>query len=206
MRRPRKTPFIREDIMSKSTRRGRSPSLDAVAGNGLINRRALLGQGIALAGAAGITGATGAAAEPLKDESWGLAFGENTPALQVPSRFEKDVTRALSNPKSEFRNSHARTPHHLLNGTITPNALHFSINHAGIPDIDPAKHKLVVHGMVKQPLEFTLETLSRYPLVTRPHFVECAGNSAPMFSNEPLQAPAGMLHGLGSNSEWTGVA
>jgi sulfane dehydrogenase subunit SoxC len=59
--------------------------------------------------------------------------------------------------------------------------------------------------MVKQPLEFTLETLSRYPLVTRPHFVECAGNSAPMFSNEPLQAPAGLLHGLVSNSEWTGV-
>src|SRR5450631_288157 len=168
--------------MSKSDRRGRTPSLDAVAGNGLINRRALLGQGIALAGAAGITGATGAAAEPLKD-----------------------VTRALSNPKSEFRNSHARTPHHLLNGTITPNSLHFSINHAGIPDIDPAKHKLVIHGMVKQPLEFTLETLSRYPLVTRMAFVECAGNSAPMFAKEPLQVTAGMIHGLVSNSEWTGV-
>ena len=152
-------------------RRGRTPSFDPVAGNGLINRRALLGQGIALAGAAGISGTTGAAAEPLKDEAWSLAFGEATPALQTPSRFEKAVTRALSNPKGEFRNSHARTPHQLLNGTITPNALHFSINHCGTPDIDPAKHKLVIHGMVKQPLEFTLETLSRYPLVTRPHFV-----------------------------------
>src|SRR4029077_8934117 len=191
--------------MGTSNRRGRSPSLDPVAGNGLINRRALLGQGIALAGAAGITGATGAAAEPLKDEAWSLAFGENTQPLQTPSRFEKDVVRALSNPKMEFRNSHARTPHHLLNGTITPNPLHFSINHCGIPDIDPARHKLVIHGMVKQPLEFTLETLSRYPLVTRMAFVECAGNSAPMFSNAPLQVPAGMLHGLVSNSEWTGV-
>jgi len=191
--------------MGISRRRGRAPSLEPVAGNGLINRRALLGQGIALAGAAGITGTTGAAAEPLKDEAWSLAFGEVTPALQTPSRFEKDVTRALSNPKGEMRNSHARTPHQLLNGTITPNALHFSINHCGTPDIDPAKHKLVIHGMVKQPLEFTLETLSRYPLVTRPHFVECAGNSAPMFSSVPLQAPAGMLHGLVSNAEWTGV-
>ena len=35
--------------MSDSRRRGRAPSLDPVAGNGLINRRALLGQGIALA-------------------------------------------------------------------------------------------------------------------------------------------------------------
>ena len=171
--------------MRKLDGRGRRPSFEAVAGNGLINRRALLGQGIMLAGAAGVAGTTGAAAEPIKDEAWSLEFGQNTPALQTPSRYEKEVTRSLSNPKGEFRNSHARTPHHLLNGTITPNALHFSINHCGIPDIDPAKHKLVIHGMVRRPLEFTLETLSRYPLVTRPHFVECAGNSAPMFSNEP---------------------
>ena len=127
------------------------------------------------------------------------------PAVQTPSRFEKDVVRTLSNPKGEFRNSHARTPHHLLNGTITPNSLHFSINHCGVPDIDPAKHKLVIHGMVRQPLEFTLESLSRYPLVTRTAFVECAGNSAPMFSNEPLQVTAQAIHGLVSNSEWTGV-
>jgi sulfane dehydrogenase subunit SoxC len=64
----------------------------------------------------------------------------------VPSRFEKDVARTLSNPTGEFRNSHARTPHHLLSGTVTPNSLHFSINHCGVPDIDPARHKLVIHG------------------------------------------------------------
>jgi sulfane dehydrogenase subunit SoxC len=191
--------------MGKSSSRGRAPSLDTVAGNGLVNRRALLGRGIALAGALGVSGATGAAAEPLEDAPWSHAFGEVTPPLQTPSRFEKNVVRALSNPNGEFRTAHARTPHQLLNGTITPNALHFSINHGGIPDIDPAQHKLVIHGMVKQPLEFTLETLSRYPLVTRPHFVECAGNSAGMFSSEPIQAPAGLLHGLVSNAEWTGV-
>src|SRR5262249_23005642 len=110
-----------------------------------------------------------------------------------------------TNPNNEFRNSHARTPHHLLNGTVTPNSLHFSINHAGIPDIDPAQHRLVIHGMVRQPLEFTLEKLSRYPLTTKMHFVECAGNSEPMFSNQPMQITAQALHGLASNSEWTGV-
>jgi sulfane dehydrogenase subunit SoxC len=115
------------------------------------------------------------------------------------------VVRTRTNPNNEFRNSHARTPHHLLNGTVTPNSLHFSINHAGLPDIDPEQHKLVIHGMVKQPLVFTLETLSRYPLVSRMSFVECSGNSAPMFSNEPVQANAQALHGLVSNAEWTGV-
>jgi sulfane dehydrogenase subunit SoxC len=92
-----------------------------------------------------------------------------------------------------------------LNGTVTPNSMHFSINHCGIPNIDPAKHKLVIHGLVRQPLEFTLEKLSRYPLVTRMNFVECAGNSAPMFSSEPMQVTAQAIHGLCSNSEWTGV-
>jgi sulfane dehydrogenase subunit SoxC len=192
--------------MTKSDSRGRAPSLEPVAGNGLINRRALLGQGIAIAGAVGTgVGVTGAAAEPLKDEKWTLQFGAVTPALQTPSPFEKNVTRSLSNPNGEFRNSHARTPHHLLNGTVTPNSMHFSINHCGIPDIDPARHKLVIHGKVRQPLEFTLDSLSRYPLVTRMHFVECAGNSAPMFSNEPMQVTAQAIHGLASNAEWTGV-
>ncbi len=37
------------------------------------------------------------------------------------------------------------------------------------------------------------------------HFVECGGNSAPMFSNQPMQLTAQALHGLASNSEWTGV-
>ena len=45
----------------------------------------------------------------------------------------------------------------------------------------------------------------RYPMVTRMHFVECGGNSAPMFSTEPLQAPLQELHGLSSCAEWTGV-
>jgi sulfane dehydrogenase subunit SoxC len=36
-------------------------------------------------------------------------------------------------------------------------------------------------------------------------FVECAGNSAPMFSSEPMQVTAQAIHGLVSNAEWSGV-
>ncbi|MFZ0116984.1 MAG: molybdopterin-dependent oxidoreductase, partial [Xanthobacteraceae bacterium] len=57
-----------------------------------------------------------------------------------------------------------------------------------------------IHGMVRQPLEFTLESLSRYPLVTRMAFVECAGNSAPMFSSEPMQVTAQAIHGPRASS------
>ena len=85
------------------------------------------------------------------------------PPYQVPSRFEKDVVRTLSNPNNEFRNSHARTPHHLLQGTVTPNGLFFSICHSGLPDIDPAQHKLVIHGLVKQPLVYTVDRCRDIP-------------------------------------------
>jgi len=200
--------------MGNSSRRNgrRHRSLDAlepVAGNGLIDRRALLGRGVFLAGALGAGAAgslTGAAAEPLKDEPWSLEPGQTLPAYQVASRFEKNVVRTLSNPKNEIRTAHARTPHHLLAGTITPNGLHFTIcHHGGAPDIDPDKHRLVIHGLVKKPLVFTLDTLARYPMTTRIAFLECGGNSAPMFSNEPVQATAQVLHGLVSCAEWTGV-
>ena len=55
--------------------------LTPVAGNGLLDRRALLGRGIMLAGAAATgLGATGnsAAAEPLKDDPWSETMGGPT--------------------------------------------------------------------------------------------------------------------------------
>jgi sulfane dehydrogenase subunit SoxC len=42
-------------------------------------------------------------------------------------------------------------------------------------------------------------------MVSRIGFVECGGNSAPLFSNEPLQENVQALHGLAFCSEWSGV-
>jgi sulfane dehydrogenase subunit SoxC len=180
--------------------------LEAIAGNGLLDRRAFLRGGAALAAAmTGYTLVEAAAAEPLADDPWSRVAGSIVPAYGAPSRYEEKVVRTLSNPKGEPRTQHARTPHHLLNGTITPNGLHFTISHAGNPDIDPDKHRLVIHGLVKRPLEFTLETLARYPMVSRLAFVECGGNSSPLFSKEPAQGSVQALHGLASCAEWTGV-
>ncbi len=191
----------------RTSRRNDSP-VHEVAGNGLLHRRALLGRGIMVAGAmsAGAAGAlTGAAAETLTEAPWSLEPGDGTPPYGHPSRFEKNVVRTVDNAKNEPSGSRARTPHHLLKGTITPNGLHFTIMHAGIPDIDPFQHKLLIHGMVKQPLVFDLDSLSRYRMVTRVGFLECGGNSAPLFSNEPIQANVQALHGLASCAEWAGV-
>ena len=72
----------------------------------------------------------------------------------------------------------SRTPHHLLDGMITPNGLHFERHHSGIPDINPETHRLLIHGLVKRPLVYTLDALMRYPMESRIAFIECAGNSA----------------------------
>src|SRR5262244_4591521 len=153
---------------------------------------------------------TGAAAEPsmdtpLIDAPWSLEPGATIQPYEQPSRFEKSVVRSLNHPNGQPGAQGARTPHQLLNGAITPNGLHFVVSWGGAPDIDPDKHRLVIHGLVKRPLVFTLDALARYPMVSRMTFVECGGNSAPLFSKDPIQANVQALHGLASCAEWTGV-
>src|SRR5580700_4589408 len=64
-------------------------ALEAVAGNGLIDRRALLGRGVVFAGAMGAgIGPSAAGAEPLADDPWSLEIGEATPPYQMRSKFE----------------------------------------------------------------------------------------------------------------------
>jgi hypothetical protein len=63
-------------------------------------------------------------------------------------------------------------------GVITPSSLHYIATTRGsyMPDIDPKTHTVMIHGLVDQPLTFTMDDLKRFPQVTKLHFVECAGN------------------------------
>jgi sulfane dehydrogenase subunit SoxC len=99
----------------------------------------------------------------------------------------------------------SRTPLQHLDGLITPSELHFERHHSGIPDIDPAEHKLYVHGLVERPLSFDLDALARYPMVSRIQFLECSGNSGALTAPKPVQGTCSALHGLVSVSEWGGV-
>jgi sulfane dehydrogenase subunit SoxC len=128
-------------------------------------------------------------------------------AYGVPSEHEAAVKRILTPAYPEISppTGSSRTPLHLLEGIITPSGLHYERHHNGVPNIDPAEHKLLIHGLVKQPLEFSMEALSRYPRISRIVFLECAGNSGANAAPKPPQISAGALHGLISCSEWTGV-
>lgn len=94
------------------------------------------------------------------------------------------------------------TPHQDLMGVITPSDLHFERHHGGVPEIDPARYSLLIHGMVDRPTVFTLADLKRFPSVSRIHFLECSGNLGRTAGPETTP---GQLAGLTSTSEWTGV-
>ena len=97
------------------------------------------------------------------------------------------------------------TPLQDLTGTLTPSDLHFTRIHAGTPTIDPAKHTLLIHGLVDRPIELTLADLKRFPTVTRVHFIECAGNGRAAYRTPKPQMTPQQVDGMVSNSEWTGV-
>jgi sulfane dehydrogenase subunit SoxC len=185
------------------TKRSEPPDTHQVAGNGLLDRRFLLRAGTALA-AGGI--ATSARTEPLKVAPWMLAPGAPFVPYGQPSRFESPVVRTFASLPGTTGTGASRSPLHALEGMITPNGLHFERLHNGVPDIDPAQHQLVIHGLVQRPLSFTLEALSRYSMVSRVVFIECGGNGGALYQPKPVQLGVQGLQGLLSCAEWTGVS
>jgi sulfane dehydrogenase subunit SoxC len=96
------------------------------------------------------------------------------------------------------------TPLHETVGIITPSALHYEVHRSGVPDIDPAKHRLLIQGMVDRPVLLTVEEIRALPSTSRILFLECQGNT-----QFEWRAPTGRgvaeTHGLTSCTEWTGV-
>jgi len=122
-------------------------------------------------------------------------YGERSP-------FEKAVRWRRESKTPETGSS--STPLQDSVGTLTPSSLHYERHHSGIPTIDPAGHRLVIHGMVERPLSFSVDEIRRLPSVTRTLVLECGGNSgAEWAANTAPDVQRG--YGLASCSEWTGV-
>ena len=183
----------------------------AVEGESANGRRKFLERSLGAAGALAAAVATPArAADPVGKDfpAWSTTPGTPMRGYGQPSKFEDKVLRTLtpSYGVTSPGTGTSRTPLQTLNGAITPSGLHFERHHNGVPEIDPAQHKLLIHGMVKKPLVFTVANLLRYPMVSRTCFVECAGNSSANTLPKAPQANCAVIHGLLSGSEWTGVS
>ena len=124
------------------------------------------------------------------------AYGERSP-FEGPVRVIRELTASPGTGSS-------RTPLAELYGTITPSALHFERHHSGVPAIDPASHRLLIHGLVEKPLWFTMEEIRKFPSFSRTYFLECGGNSIGEQSGN-TQPDVQRSHGLLSCTEWTGV-
>lgn len=167
-----------------------------------VGRRTVLTGAVSAIGA--LAGARAGAAATVADPTRTQGVPITTPPYGVPSLFEARVVRR---PRSEppFPSSASSgTPLQETYGIITPTGLHYERHHAGVPQISPDSHRLLVHGLVDRPLIFTMDDLSRFPSVSRIHFLECSGNS-PLWANADKAWTAQETHGLLSGAEWTGV-
>jgi sulfane dehydrogenase subunit SoxC len=178
-----------------------------------LNRRRFLG----VAGLAGAGLATAAlptrAAEPeavITDvQDWNRYLGEGVQAYPYgsPSKYEKNVVRRDVEWLTASRESSVNfTPLHALDGNVTPSGLAFERHHGGIADIDPSKHRLMIHGLVDKPLVFTMEDLKRFPgRVHKLYFLECAANSGMEWRGAQLNG-CQFTHGMIHNVWYTGVS
>jgi len=181
------------------------------------SRRGVLKGGLAVGGA--LAAAGGQAARAAEDartvgdpaitqvQPWAQQLGEGVDARPYgsPSGFERHVVRRnvpwlTADPVSSVN----FTPLHELDGIITPNGLCFERHHAGIAEVDPAKYRLMINGLVDHELVFSLEDLKRFPRLNRVHFLECAANGGMEWRGAQLNG-CQFTHGMIHNVMYTGV-
>ncbi|MEO8303768.1 MAG: sulfite dehydrogenase [Betaproteobacteria bacterium] len=203
--------------MSEETgRTGRILSAPEALGAGSA-RRAFLRRAATLGGGALATGAALGAGRALAEDldrnlppnvpEWSRGLGAPILASPygVPSKFESKIERRESPGLTRTpQSSVSFTPLQNLFGIITPSGLHFERYHAGMPEIDPHQHRLMIHGMVANPRIFTMDDVLRFPSVTRIHFIECGANTGMEWGNVAVPTVQ-YSHGMIGCSEWTGV-
>ena len=185
-----------------------------------VARRRFMGRALAFGAGAAATGlanaqgggSTAAAGPPGKPSS--SADGDpailNLPAhttglgqpvaatgYGAPSTWERNIQRRQSPGLTQVAQASVSfCPLQSLFGIITPSGLHFERHHQGWWDIDPAQHRLMVNGLVREARVFTMDDLMRLPSVSRIHFIECGANSAMEWGNvavPTVQYTHGML-------------
>ena len=122
-----------------------------------------------------------------------------------PSQFERNLQRRESPGLTRVAAASVSfAPLQGMFGIITPNGLHFERHHQGWWDIDPSKHRLMINGLVKNPLVFNMDDLMRLPAVSRLHFIECGANTGMEWGNVAVPTVQ-YTHGMLSCCEFTGV-
>jgi sulfane dehydrogenase subunit SoxC len=179
-------------------------------GMSVTDRRGFLRNSALLAGATAFSaaGTRAASAQKLEVPQTEKEMGRivEPESYGAPSKFEAHVKRRRTDVLVNKQNwsDWSMTPLQSQLGIVTPNGLFFERHHAGIPDINPDQHTLVVHGMVKQPLKFSMSDLMRYPSVSKFYFLECSGNGLTDWT-KAASTTVQQSHGLLACAQWTGM-
>lgn len=144
---------------------------------------------------------------PPNVPSWMQKIGTGVGAAPygAPSTYESEaIRRTVPWLTATPISSVSFSPLQSLQGIITPSSLHFERHHSGVPDIDPNEHRLMIHGLCKNPLVFGMDDLTRFPSVSEIRFIECPANGGMEWRGPQMEALQ-FTHGMISCSEWTGV-
>lgn len=187
----------------------RKASLAAGSERVQIPRRHLLKMAGAAAGAALLNGSTARAddATPPAENEWSQSIGAGVvdqpygkPSAEQAGVIRRNVPWLTAGTESSISFS----PLQSLHGIITPNGLFFERYHAGRPDVEADKHRLMIHGLVDRPIILTMKDIMRFPSTSRIHFIECPANGGMEWRGAQLNSLQ-FTHGMVSCAEWTGV-
>jgi sulfane dehydrogenase subunit SoxC len=172
------------------------------------SRRAFLKAAAASVPVAAVAGAA-RADDPLITEvqEWasGLGAGVDETPYGLPIKFEGDVVRRTVEWLTADQISSINfTPIHALDGTITPQGCAFERHHSGAIELKKEDYRLMINGLVDQPLVFSYEDLERFPRENHVYFCECAANTGMEWAGAQLNG-AQYTHGMIHNMEYTGV-
>ncbi len=144
---------------------------------------------------------------PPNVPTWTRSLGRGVVSVPYgqPSKFEDDVVRrTVSWLTADPISSISMTPLHEMKGIITPSGLVFERYHAGVPEVNPDEHRIIIHGMVERPIILTMEELMGFPSESVINFLECPANGGMEWRGTQMEALQ-FTHGMLSCCEWTGV-
>lgn len=184
---------------------GTEQPVSAASRAGSLSRRRML------AGAAGLAGAAvserahadSLADVPARGPGASLSgMSERSSFVHISRIPESTPGKRNVDPSAAIN---AKAPLDKLVGTITPADFHYERSHSGVPDIDPAQHRVLVHGMVDKEIVLTMDDIRSMPTTSRVAFLECTGNGWENWKSAPPDVTVQNTHGLVSTNEWTGV-
>ncbi|MBO9467732.1 sulfite dehydrogenase [Tropicibacter sp. R15_0] len=173
------------------------------------SRRQFLTSAAALGAGAVAGGASAGTPDPLitevQDWASGLGDGVDATPYGLPISHEGDVIRRnVEWLTADTISSINFTPIHALDGTITPQGCAFERHHSGAIELKKEDYRLMINGLVDNPLVFTYADLERFPRQNHIYFCECAANTGMEWAGAQLNG-AQFTHGMIHNMEYSGV-